>query len=279
MKSKSKINRFKNIHQPMIWGILNVTPDSFFDGGKYISTSRAVKQVLQMIKDGADVIDIGGESSRPGAKPISTKEELKRVLPVIKALKTKNKVKNKIFLISIDTVKSEVAEAALKAGANIVNDISGLTADPQMLAVVKKYHCRVVVMHRQGNSLVMQKNPEYQNCTKEVNRFFKQQIKKCLKAGVKKQDIILDPGIGFGKKLEHNLELLGAVKTFQKLGCELLYGVSRKSMFGQLLDLPVEERLWPSVLTAVYLAECGVNHLRVHDVKESKQALMLMSRL
>ncbi len=263
----------------MIWGILNVTPDSFFDGGKYISTSRAVKQALQMIKDGADVIDIGGESSRPGAKPIPTKEELKRILPVIKALKNKNKVKNKKILISIDTVKSEVAEAALKAGANIVNDISGLTADPQMLAVVKKFHCRVVVMHRQGNSLVMQKNPEYQNCTKEVNRFFKQQIKKCLKAGVKKQDIILDPGIGFGKKLEHNLELLGAVKTFQKLGCELLYGVSRKSMFGQLLDLPVEERLWPSVLTAVYLAECGVNHLRVHDVKESKQALMLISRL
>lgn len=228
-----------------------------------------------MIKEGAQVIDIGGESSRPGAKPISAEEELKRVLPVIKALRAKTRK----VLISIDTVKSAVAEAALNAGADIVNDISGLTADPKMLEIIKKYQCRVVVMHRQGDSRIMQKNPRYQNCTQEVNVFFKQQIKKCLKIGIRKQNIILDPGIGFGKKLEHNLELLGAVKTFQKLGCELLYGVSRKSMFGQLFDLTAPQRLWPSVLTAVYLAKQGVKHLRVHDVKETEQALTLMSRL
>jgi len=275
MKSKSKINRFKNIYPQMIWGILNVTPDSFFDGGKYISTAKAVNQALKMVKDGAQVIDIGGESSRPGAKSVSIEEELKRVLPVIKGIRSKNKK----VLISIDTVKSEVAEAALKQGANIVNDISGLTADPLMLKVVSKYQTQVVIMHRQGSSQTMQKNPRYQNCTKEVLSFFKQQMKRCLKVGIKKQNIILDPGIGFGKKLEHNLELLGAVKIFQKLGCKLLYGVSRKSMFGQLLDLPLTERARASVLTAVYLAEQGVKHLRVHDVKETKQALTLMSRL
>lgn len=275
MKSKPKINRFKNVHQTILWGILNVTPDSFFDGGKYVLVSKAVKQALQMIKEGAQVIDIGGESSRPGAKPISAEEELKRVLPVIKALRAKTRK----VLISIDTVKSAVAEAALNTGADIVNDISGLTADPKMLEIIKKYQCRVVVMHRQGDSRIMQKNPRYQNCTQEVNLFFKQQIKKCLKIGIRKQNIILDPGIGFGKTLEHNLELLGAVKTFQKLGCELLYGVSRKSMFGQLFDLTAPQRLWPSVLTAVYLAKQGVKHLRVHDVKETEQALTLMSRL
>jgi len=259
----------------MIWGILNVTPDSFFDGGKYISVTKAVNQALQMIKDGANVIDIGGESSRPGANSVSSETESKRVLPVIKGIRAKNKK----ILISIDTTKSAVAEDALKAGANRVNDISGLTADPQMLAVIKKYQCQIVVMHRQGDPQTMQKNPKYKNCTLEVADFFKKQIKKCLKAGIKKQNIILDPGIGFGKKLEHNLELLGAVKAFQKLGCELLYGVSRKSMFGQLFDLPPQDRLWPSVLMAVYLAQQGVTHLRVHDVKETRQALTLQGQL
>jgi dihydropteroate synthase len=275
VKSKPKINRFKNIQKSKVWGILNVTPDSFFDGGKYIATAKAVKQALQMIKDGAEVIDIGGESSRPGAKPISAQEELKRVLPVIKSLRTKNKK----ILVSIDTVKSAVAEEALKAGANIVNDISGLTADSKMLEIVKKYQCQIVIMHRQGDSRVMQKNPKYKNCTKEVSQFFKEQIKKCLKAGIKKQNIILDPGIGFGKTLEHNLELIGAVKKFKKLNYPLLYGVSRKSMIGQLFDAPVDQRLLPSVLLAFYLAQEGVEHLRVHDVLETKQALSLVSRL
>jgi dihydropteroate synthase len=210
-----------------IMGVLNVTPDSFSDGGQYVEVDKAVTHALQMEEDGANIIDVGGESSRPGADPVSEEEELSRVIPVIDGIR-----KNSQILISIDTVKSRVADSALQVGANWINDISGLRMDPEMVGVASDYDCPVVVMHMKGTPKTMQTNPTYEDVCEEINLFFEERIATLSGQGVNK--VVLDPGIGFGKRLEDNLALISRCESFQKHGLPVLAGPSRKSFIGMI---------------------------------------------
>jgi len=257
---------------PLIMGILNVTPDSFSDGGKYVSTQAAVSHALQMVEAGAHIIDVGGESTRPGAQPVASTEEIRRTVPVIRALRERSDV-----LISIDTYKSDVAELALEAGADMVNDISGLTYDKKMIALIRESACPVIVMHIVGTPRDMQKNPVYDDVVGEIYRYFEERIDVLERNGIRQ--IILDPGIGFGKRLEDNLRLIRDLRDFTFLGKPLLIGASRKSFIGQVLDKPVNLRL-PGTLTANLLAcQNGAHIVRVHDVAEMHQALMMNEAL
>ncbi len=252
-----------------IMGILNVTPDSFFDGGKYSNLENALKQAEKMINDGADIIDIGGESTRPGSEHVTVAEELERVLPVIE------KIKNIGVPISIDTTKAIVAEQAVKLGAKIINDISGLTFDPEMVKVVAKTNTYTVIMHIKGNPKNMQLNPSYNDLIGEIKEFFQKNIALALEHNISKNKIILDPGIGFGKTVEHNLEILRNLGLFKDIGFPLLLGTSRKSFITKISGVPIEERLEGSIATAVTGVAAGVDILRVHDVKETKRAIMI----
>jgi|TARA_B100001971_G_C18259752_1_gene585584 dihydropteroate synthase len=246
-----------------IMGILNVTPDSFADGGLYTDEEQAIKHAKQMIKDGADIIDIGGESTRPASTPITEEQELQRVLPIIKALKDN-------ITLSIDTYKPAVANAAIEAGADMINDITGLT-NPVMIQVASKHKCPVIIMHMQNTPQNMQNNPEYEGVTKEIKHFFQQQIEAAKKAGI--DNLILDPGIGFGKTLQHNLQILNNLELFKGLKYPILIGTSRKSFIEKLTQAPVQERL-PGTIAANTLAiQKGATIIRVHDVKEAKQAI------
>jgi len=250
----------------LIMGILNVTPDSFYDGGKYSIRDRAIQRAERMLEDGADIIDIGGESTRPGADPVSLEEELDRVIPVIEA------IRDFPIPISIDTYKANVAEEALKHGASIVNDISGLRFDPEMAKVVARYNVPVVIMHIKGTPRDMQKNPVYENVVEEIKNYFIKQVDYAVSFGIKGENIILDPGIGFGKKLEHNIEILRKVSEFKKLGFPLLIGHSRKSMIGMILDgIAPEERLYGTLAISSYCIMNRVDIIRVHDVREHVQ--------
>lgn len=251
-----------------IMGILNVTPDSFSDGGKYFDCEKAVNHALRMIRDGADIIDIGGESSRPGSKPLGGEEELKRVVPVIEAIS-----KSSDIPISIDTMKSEVAEKALRAGASIVNDISGLTYDKRMAEVIAHNRATVVIMHMKGTPTDMQENPRYEDVVGEVKSFLLQQSAVAKENGV--NQIIIDPGIGFGKNLKHNLTLLRNIDQFLDLGYPVLIGPSRKSFIGTLLDLPVSERLEGTSAAVAASIIGGASIVRVHDVKEMKRVAVV----
>lgn len=256
-----------------LMGILNVTPDSFSDGGHYRNTTAAVQHALQMVQDGASVIDVGGESSRPGAKPVLVREELKRVLPVIKAIRKKSRIP-----ISIDTYKPEVAEVALEAGASWVNDITGLQ-NPDIRRIVAKYRCRVVIMHMLGQPQTMQLQPHYHDVIREINQFFQTQILLARRAGIQKKNIILDPGIGFGKTVAHNLAILHRLPEFKKLGYPILVGASRKSFIGKLTGADVAHRL-PGTLAAHAIAVAnGAAWLRVHDVAEHVQYLTIHRKL
>jgi len=247
-----------------IMGVLNVTPDSFSDGGKFSNLEKAVSQALKMTDEGADIIDIGGESTRPGSQPVSLEEETKRVIPVIEALAKKIQVP-----ISIDTYKSQIAQKALEAGAELINDISGLKLDSEMAKLVAKYNVPVIIMHIKGTPQNMQENPYYENVTKEIRDYFEERINFADSTGIKEENIILDPGIGFGKRFEDNLAILKNLKEFKKLDRPLLVGLSRKSFIGKILDLPVEERLEGSLGALAYSIMQGANIARVHDVKES----------
>lgn len=249
-----------------IMGILNITPDSFSDGGKYRSTSQAVQHALRMIKEGASVIDIGGESSRPGSKPVSVATELKRVIPVVKALRKKTAIS-----ISIDTYKPVAAKAALAAGATWVNDIDGLR-NPDMRQLVAIRNCPVIMMHRQAN-------PRYHDVVLDIKKFFRQQIKLALAAGIKKKNIMLDPGIGFGKTVEHNREILVRLGEFKTLGCPILIGVSRKSFIGKLTGAEVQDRLPGTLATHAIAVANGATWLRVHDVAAHQQYLTINRKL
>lgn len=258
-----------------LMGILNVTPDSFSDGGKFLASEAALEHALQMVEDGADIIDVGGESTRPksnaygeGAEAISLDDELQRVIPVIEKL-----AKHTDVPISIDTYKSEVAREALKAGASIVNDISGFTFDEAMPSVVAAAGASAVVMHIQGTPKTMQVNPVYSDLMGDVIRFLRDSIEKGRRAGIKQ--LMIDPGIGFGKRLEHNLQLMGRLNEFKVLGCPILVGPSRKSFIGAILDVPVSERREGSLAAAVACILNGAHVLRVHDVKETKRAAMI----
>jgi len=257
-----------------VMGILNVTPDSFYDGGQYFDSSRAVERVYQMVEEGADLIDIGGESTRPGADPLSTSEEMQRVLPVIEKLQGKISVP-----VSIDTRKSEVAEAALQAGAHLVNDISGLRFDPKMASTVARYRVPVVLMHIKGSPKDMQKKPEYKDLIGEIYDYLNQSIRKALDAGIPKENIVVDPGIGFGKKWEDNCTILKHLNKFQRLGCPLLIGVSRKSFIGWALGLPEEDRLIGTAAAVAISILRGANIVRVHDVKEMVQVARIADKI
>lgn len=257
-----------------VMGILNVTPDSFFDGGLYFEHEHALERAFEMVEDGADLIDVGGESTRPGADPVDTSEEIRRVISVIEGLQGKISVP-----ISIDTKKAEVAEAAIQAGAHVVNDISALRFDPRMASVVVNYGVPVVLMHMKGNPKDMQKNPEYTDLIGEIYDYLDRRIQDALKEGIPLEKIIVDPGIGFGKKWKDNFVILERLKEFQRLGCPLLVGVSRKSFIGRALNLPEEERLMGTAAAVAASILQGVHIVRVHDVKEVVQVARIVDRI
>jgi len=248
-------------------GILNTTPDSFSDGGQFNSTEKAINHAIEMIRDGVDIIDVGGESTRPGAAAVSVEEEIARVVPVIKTLRKQSDV-----CISVDTSKPEVMRAAVQAGADLVNDVNGLR-EPGALEVCAELDVPVCVMHMQGQPRTMQKSPYYDDVLEDVKSFLQQRIQDCLVAGIKQENIIVDPGFGFGKNLQHNLQLLQQLDEFEVLGVPVLVGMSRKSMLGLILGSPVEQRLYASVAAAVLAWTKGAKIFRVHDVKPTVDAL------
>ncbi len=255
-------------------GILNVTPDSFSDGGKFDNTEDALTHALTMEQEGADIIDIGGESSRPGAKPVTLENELSRVIPVIERVRN-----NSDIPISIDTYKSQVAEEALQAGANIVNDISGLRFDEKMVNVVRTRKAPVIVMHILGNPQNMQSNPVYDNVITDLLLYFKERITHLDKSGISQSDIIIDPGIGFGKTVEHNFEIIRELNEFLQLGCPILVGPSRKSFIGNTLDLPPDQRLEGTAAAVTASIMNGAAILRVHDVKEMRRVIKIAEKI
>ena len=261
----------------LVMGILNVTPDSFFDGGKFFRLESALEHARRLIREGADIIDIGGESSRPGAQPIPEEEELRRVIPVIRALRQESSVP-----ISIDTYKASVAEAALEAGANIVNDISALRFDGRMVEVVARAGVPVVLMHMRGEPRTMQQNPVYTDVVREIKEFFAERIAFARAHGI--EQILIDPGIGFGKTVAHNLEILRRLGEFRELGCPILIGVSRKSFIGRLCGtdedpLPPSERLEGTIASNVIAVLNGAQIVRVHDVAAHKRALAIVDAI
>ena len=252
---------------PQIMGILNVTPDSFSDGARYQHLDKALFHAEQMIRDGASIIDIGGESTRPGADEVSLDEELSRVIPVIERLASELDV-----WLSVDTYKPEVMNESIRAGAHLINDICALQ-EPGALSMVAESGVPVCLMHMQGKPRTMQQAPHYNDLCGEVYAFFQERINTALMAGINKEQLILDPGFGFGKTLEQNYELLGRLDHFHTLGLPLLVGMSRKSMIGQLLDRPVTERTAGSIAAALFAVQQGASIIRVHDVKETADAL------
>ncbi|OGW83203.1 MAG: dihydropteroate synthase [Omnitrophica bacterium RIFCSPLOWO2_01_FULL_45_10] len=249
-------------------GILNVTPDSFSDGGKFFDKATAIEQGLRMARDGADIIDVGGESTRPGAKETSAHEELGRIIPVIEGLREKVSIP-----ISVDTRKARVAEESIKAGASIVNDVSALRHDPDMADIVSKHDAAVILMHMRGRPQDMQLNPIYGNLILDITNYLRESIDLALKHGIPRERIVIDPGIGFGKTVEHNLEILKRLDAFGVLGCPICIGTSRKSFISKVLNLPqTDTRLFGTLATLVIGILKGANILRVHDVKEAVQA-------
>lgn len=248
-------------------GVLNVTPDSFSDGGRHHRLTHALQHARQMQADGAAIIDVGGESTRPGAKPVSEQEELDRVIPVIEQLCRELDV-----LVSADTMKPTVMRAAVTAGAELINDVNALRA-PGALDAVRDTGAAVCLMHMQGEPRTMQANPQYADVMAEVQDFLASRIQACVQAGITADRIVIDPGIGFGKALEHNLTLLGQLAAFQTLACPLLVGVSRKSLFQKLLDLPVDQRLHAGLSAAALAVFQGAAIIRTHDVRPTVDAI------
>jgi len=251
---------------PAIMGILNVTPDSFSDGGSFLQPAAAVDHARRMADEGAGVIDVGGESTRPGSPPVDADEELRRIMPVITAI-----VREVRCPISVDTSKAAVARQALGAGAAIVNDVTALSGDPDMAGVVAESGCPVVLMHMKGTPLTMQKSPFYADLMGEITAFLRRAIDAAVSAGVDREQIIVDPGIGFGKTVNHNLRILLRLKELSSLGRPILVGPSRKSFVGRMLSLPVGERIFGTAAAVAMAAASGAAMLRVHDVKEMRQ--------
>ena len=254
----------------LVMGIVNVTPDSFSDGGKFLNADAAVAHALELVAQGAEILDIGGESTRPGAEPVSEAEELRRVIPAIEKLASKTKV-----ALSIDTTKPAVARAALAAGAHIVNDVAAHRSDAAIWQAVAEYRAGYICMHAQGTPQTMQLNPVYTDVTGEVIEFFAAQLKKLNAFGITTDQVVLDPGIGFGKNLEHNLHLLGDLKNFSKLNRPVLLGASRKSFIEKFCGAKLNERLPASLACATLAVADGVQFIRTHDVAETVQAVRL----
>lgn len=274
---KRKWRKFKHIFPnnndlPKIMGILNVTPDSFSDGGKYLSKEKAVEHALKMEAEGADIIDIGGESTRPGAKEVKLDEELERVIPVIEEIR-----KHSTIPISIDSYKSVVAEQALKTGANIINDISGMIFDTEMKSVIERYACPVAIMHIKGRPGNMQNNPQYKDVTESVFNFLQNQYN--VAKHLNDDKVIIDPGIGFGKTLQHNYKLIRDMVDFSFIDAPLLIGASRKSIIKKTLDVDASQSINGSVAVALLSIFKSANIVRVHDVLETKQAMKMVTAI
>ena len=261
--------------ETLVMGIVNVTPDSFSDGGKFFSPEVAISHASNLIGQGADIIDIGGESTRPGAEQVSESEELKRVIPVIEKIRTDNPT----ILISIDTTKASVAKHAVEAGADIINDVSGLSFDNNMIGIVESFNIPVVIMHMKGNPQNMQLNPEYKDIVNEILDFFKMKITIAIQSGINRSMIILDPGIGFGKTVEHNFELLSRLNEFNVLELPIMIGPSRKSFIGITLDLPPEDRLEGTAAAVSAGVMNGASIVRVHDVKSMKRVVKIIEKV
>jgi len=251
-----------------IMGILNVTPDSFSDGGLYCDPAKAVERAVQMVSEGADILDIGGESSRPGAKSITLEEEIKRVIPVVKAVKERLDVP-----LSVDTYKSEVAKRALEAGASIINDITALSGDASMAKTVAEFDAAVVLMHMKGDPGTMQDNPSYGDVIEEVSAYLLDSIARAEQAGIDPEKIIIDPGIGFGKTLEHNLSILHDLVRFRLLGKPVLVGSSRKSFIGSLTGKDAEDRVFGTAATLTAAIMNGADIVRIHDISQMKDVV------
>ncbi|MEE8437765.1 MAG: dihydropteroate synthase [Candidatus Neomarinimicrobiota bacterium] len=258
----------------LIMGILNVTPDSFSDGGLYLNCRSAVKRALVMVNEGADIIDIGGESTRPGSIPVSFEIELNRVIPVIKAIRKKTDC-----MLSIDTYKSKIARAAFKAGAGMLNDISGLTFDKMMAKTAAKYKVPVIIMHIQGKPPDMNENPHYENLMEEVIDYFRERISQARTEGIHEKNIILDPGLGFGKRSEDNFELIRELRQIATLGFPVLLGPSRKSFIGHVINTPIKDRIEGTSALATAGILNGGNIIRVHDVKVMKRVAAITDHL
>ena len=254
---------------PLLMGIVNVTPDSFSDGGRFLARDAAVDQALKLAEDGADILDIGGESTRPGSEPVSLDEELRRVVDVVAELRRRTD-----RLVSVDTTKAEVARQALAAGADIVNDISGLQFDPQMVAVCAESGCGVIGMHIQGTPQTMQNEPHYDDVVSEVCDYLRNRLDVLESAGIPRERVVTDPGIGFGKTAQHNLELLSSIGQLRDVGRPVLIGHSRKRFLAKVLGRPVDERLAGTLGVAIGAAAQSADIIRVHDVRETRDALV-----
>ena len=260
-----------DLKRPLLMGILNITPDSFSDGGKYLSLNEALKHAHEMIEEGVDIIDIGGESTRPGSEPVSADEELKRIVPIIEALK-----KDSDIAISVDTYKAEVMKEAIDMDVAMINDVYALK-QPGAIDVIKHSKVGICLMHMQGTPQTMQINPQYTNVVNEVKLFLEARANDLVTEGIEKSRIILDPGFGFGKTFEHNIELLQHLESFQSLKLPLLVGLSRKSFIRKILSGEHDDHLSGSIAAAIFSVIKGAKILRVHDVKETKSALKVIN--
>ncbi|MGZ8422299.1 MAG: dihydropteroate synthase [Nitrospira sp.] len=260
--------------RPLIMGILNVTPDSFADGGSYVTVEQALRHARQMHEEGADIIDIGAESSRPGAQPIEESEELRRLIPILEAVHAAVPLP-----ISVDTTKAAVARRAIQAGATIVNDISALRGDPLMASVAAETGAAVVLMHMQGTPQTMQKSPRYQNVVQEVSAFLCERAQMAIEQGISRSQIILDPGFGFGKLQEHNLQLLADFALLSDLGYPMLVGLSRKQFIGALAQQPVQERGYGTAGAVAVAVLKGAHIIRVHDVRSMRDTVSVVSAI
>jgi dihydropteroate synthase len=258
------------LNKVKVMGILNVTPDSFSDGGQFTCVDSALKKVDQMVENGVDIIDIGGESTRPGAAEVSVKDEIVRVIPLLKAIKLRFDIN-----VSIDTSKAEVMSEAIVHGADMINDVRALQ-NKGCLEVVAQSDIAICLMHMQGMPRTMQHNPQYSNVITDILEFFRQRIDFCERNGINKKRLVLDPGFGFGKTLAHNYEVLAQLALFKSLGLPVLAGISRKSMIGNLLNREVDERLAGSLTAAIVAIQQGANIIRVHDVQESVDAINIL---
>jgi dihydropteroate synthase len=258
----------------LVMGILNVTPDSFFDGGRHAGCEAAVTKALQLFAEGADIVDVGGESSRPGAEPVSVEEEIARVIPVVRDIRRQT-----AGALSVDTTKAAVAEAALAAGADIINDISAGRHDPRMLPLIAATGAGFILMHMQGEPRTMQDQPVYSNVVAEIRQFFRDRRSACERAGIDPLQLVLDPGIGFGKNFDHNWTILKRVGDLCALGLPVLVGASRKRFLGEWCGRPVEDRLAASLAAATAVILNGASIIRVHDVKESCDVARVADRM
>ena len=260
--------------RPLVMGVLNVTPDSFSDGGAYLDPIRAVERGIQMVEEGADLIDLGGESTRPGSHPVPLEEELRRVLPVVARLAKAVRVP-----LSVDTSKAEVARRALDAGAAIVNDVTALRGDPAMAAVIARSRAAVILMHLQGSPRTMQQRPRYREVTREVSGFLMEAARRAREAGIDRARILIDPGLGFGKTVAHNLTLMRMLDRFVALGVPVVVGPSRKSFIGRTLGVEIEERLAGTLACVAQAQRCGAHVVRVHDVKPAVQLITMLNAM